>query len=106
MNTLSLQNLLLSLPLQGLLWFLFLIVICSLGVHITQLARLGWAYKTEHEKKSAEKQKPQPEKTEKPKEEKKAPAETPQEPIYYIVEKKRGRSKATYGEPKQITFKP
>ena len=38
-------------------------------------------------------------------EEKKAPAERPQEPIYYIVERKTRRAKPSYGEPKEIRFK-
>ena len=45
-----------------------------------------------------------PQNPEPKKEEKKAPAETPQEPIYYIVERKR-RTKSSYGEPKRINFK-
>ena len=40
----------------------------------------------------------------KPKEEKKPSLE--REPIYYIVERKTKRAKASYGEPKQINFKP
>lgn len=103
MNILSLHKLLISLPAQGLLWFLLLFLVCIFGVHIARLVQLGWAYKTEKENSSEKKTAPSP--PEKPKEEKKAPAETPQEPIYYIVERKTRRAKATYGEPKRIDFK-
>ena len=66
--------------------------ICFLLVHLSKLIRLGWENR-------ATPAKPTPEK-----EEKKAPATTPQEPVYYIVEKKR-RAKTSFSEPKQIRFK-
>lgn len=96
MKTVFFHNLLLSLTVQGLLWTLLLLVLCFAGVYVAGLARLGWEYKKEASK-------PTPEPT---KEEKKAPAAKPQEPIYYIVEKKKRRPKSTsYGEPQPIEFK-
>ena len=88
------NNLLISLPMQGFLWLLLLFVFCFLGVHILKLALLG---RTAPSKKASP---PQAEK-----EEKKTPAEKPQEPVYYIVERKTRRAKSTYGEPKEIRFK-
>lgn len=73
----------------GALWLVFLFALCFIGVHIVRIAQ-------------AKKKKPP-----KPKEEPKADIQppTPQEPIYYIVEKKQRRAKAKYGEPKEIHFK-
>lgn len=77
-------------------------VFCFGGVVVANLARLGWEYKTERAKTPAAIEKSQ----DTPKDEKKAPAEKPQEPIYYIVEKKKRRPKSTsYGEPQPIQFK-
>lgn len=96
MKTVLLHNLLLSLTVQGLLWTLLLLVLCFVGVYVAGLARLGWEYKKES---------PTPA-SEPTKEEKRTPAEKPQEPIYYIVEKKKRRPKSTsYGEPQPIQFK-
>lgn len=36
---------------------------------------------------------------------KKEPTPAVQEPVYYIVEKKRRRIKSSYGEPKEIRFR-
>ena len=74
---------------------LFLFVLCFVCVHLFKYANIGW----KHRKKPAEPP-PPPEKTEK----EKAPA-PPQEPIYYIVERKRTRAKPKYSEPKEIRFK-
>lgn len=81
-----------------MLWFLFLFVFCFFGVHVAKLARLGQAYRSSRKKASSVEEKPTP-----PKE--KAPAPQAQEPVYYIVERKQRRSKANYGEPKEIRFK-
>ena len=89
-----LNRLLLSLPAQGFLWIIFLFAFCFLCVHLLKLAKLG----TDTLRKTPT---PAPEK----KEEKKTPAEQPQEPVYYIVEKKTRRPKSSYSEPKQIKFK-
>ena len=101
MDILSLHNLLIALGFQGLLWTFLLILLCFGGVYVVGLARLGWEYKTEQAKTPA----PPPKSIEKTKEEKKAPAEKSQEPIYYIVEKKKRRPKTDYGEPKPFQFK-
>ena len=86
-------TLLLSLPTKGGLLLLFLFVVCFLGVHFFKLALAGVE--------SFQSILPKEEKEE----EKKAPAEQPQEPIYYIVEKKTRRVKSSYSEPKEIRFK-
>ncbi len=59
---------------------------------------MGWKYrKAQNAPKAPTAPPPAPEK--------KAPAEEkPQEPVYYIVEKKR-RVKTAFSEPKQIRFK-
>ena len=91
------DTLLIALPVEGCIWFLFIFLLCFIGVHVLQLARIGWAYKKQTAKK------PSPPPPPPPKEEKKAPAE--QEPIYYIVERKTRRAKPAYAEPKRIHFK-
>ena len=91
--TFLMNCLLLSLPAQGFLWILFLFAFSFFCVILIRLALLGA---------NANRETP-PEHTDK-KEEKKAPAQ-PQEPIYYIVEKKTRRPKSSYSEPKQINFK-
>lgn len=93
------KNLLLSLPTQGFLWCILLFSVCIIGVHFTLLARLGATYCSEKQKQREDKAKEEKEKS--------APAEkTQQEPIYYIVERKQRRAKPSYGEPKEIRFKP
>ena len=100
MKTLYLHYLLTSsLPLLGLLCLVLLFVFCFSAVHLARLARFGWKYtKTLEEKENAEKKEP-PQETKKT-----APANPSQEPIYYIVERKKQRKKPSYGEPKQIRF--
>ncbi len=73
---------------------LFLLALCFLCVHILKCAKVGWRHRN-----------PKPSDPEpKPEAKEKAPA-PPQEPIYYIVERKRTRAKPKYGEPKEIHFK-
>ena len=79
----------------GAFCILFLFALCFVCVHLFKYAEIGW----KHRKKPAEPP-PLPEKTEK----EKAPA-PPQEPIYYIVERKKRRAKSSYSEPKEIHFK-
>lgn len=86
------KNLLSVFPI-GAICLIFVFTVCFFLVHAVKLMRAGWL---------AQNKKPQ--NPEPKKEEKKAPAETPQEPIYYIVERKR-RTKSSYGEPKRINFK-
>ena len=92
------NRLLITLPAHGFLWLIFLFILCFLCVHLTKLAL--------HGAEIIRKTPPQapPEKKEEKQEEKKAPA-SPQEPVYYIVEKKTRRPKSSYSEPKQIRFK-
>ena len=101
MNILSLHHLLIPLAFQGLLLTIVLLALCFGGVYVANLARLGWEYRSERAKAPAASEKPE----EQPKEEKKAPAEKPQEPIYYIVEKKKRGEKTSYGDPKPFQFK-
>jgi uncharacterized protein (DUF58 family) len=92
---------LIATPLGGVFSILLLFVLCFLLVHTVRLARLGLKYRAEREEADDE-EKSEEKKTEK--QEKQAPAENPQEPIYYIVERKK-RTRASYSEPKQIRFK-
>ena len=95
MNTYFYKTLLLSSPIVGFVWSSLLFGFCFLCVHILKLARIGWqAPKTTPSTQNQQEEK---------KEEKKAPA--PQEPIYYIVERKTRRAKSSYTEPKEIRFK-
>ena len=75
----------------GCVFLLLLFTFCFLCTHVIKLAFLGW--------KSSKPSSPPPP----PPEKEKTP--TPPEPIYYIVERKQRRSKASYGEPKEIRFK-
>ena len=86
------MNILTVFPVKGFFLTLLLFTLCFIGVHILLLARIGWntQQKTTNEPPKTEEKKPLPEK----------------EPIYYIVERKTKRAKASYGEPKQINFKP
>ncbi len=92
----------------GILWLVLLFVLCLVAVHVARLAKLGWTYskivapqktsKTEPQGKSVKEEKTAPT-------EPQNPSQPVQEPIYYIVERKKKRSKASYGEPKEIRFK-
>ena len=86
------MNILTVFPFKGFLFTLLLFLVCFVSVHTLLLARVGWEY-------NRKKATPPPKE-----EEKTAPVE--KEPIYYIVERKTKRAKASYGEPKQINFKP
>ena len=82
----------------GFIWLILLFLFCFCGVHGIRLAKYGWTYQQHKEKAPPAQKSPEP-----PKEER---APTPsQEPVYYIVEKKRTRQKAKYSEPKEIRFK-
>ena len=78
----------------GVFCLIFLFVLVFVCVHILKCAKIGWL---KHRKKHDES-------AEKPPQKEKAPA-SPPEPIYYIVEKKRVRTKSKYSEPKEIRFK-
>lgn len=89
------MNILSVSPALGCVWLVCLFILCFLLVHTAKLVRLGW----KHRKPPKAEEKPtSPTET-------KTPAESkPQEPVYYIVEKKR-RYKTTFSNPKQIRFK-
>lgn len=84
----------------GAIWLLILFLFCFLGVHIAQLAKFGWKFFSVKADEPAKAQAKEP--TAPP--EKKAPASQTQEPVYYIVERKKKRPKSNYGEPKPIRF--
>jgi len=73
---------------KGLIAAAILFVICFLVVHGVKLALVGL--------RSLRKKAPE----EPPKAEEKTP-----EPIYYLVERKKKRSKKEYSEPKRIDFR-
>lgn len=74
----------------GILYLAILFVACFVFVHMVKLAVIGFK---SVRKKPGEKPLPEPEKKKEP------------QPVYYIVEKKRARSKATYSKPREIKFK-
>ena len=78
---------LLSVQGRGAIYAVLLFLICVIIVHGVKLAKIG--YRT-----LGKKLPPEPS----PKQEK------PPEPVYYIVEKKKKRSKNEYSEPKRIKF--
>ncbi len=86
------KNLLLSASLRGGLWLILLFLFCFFGVHLIKLARLGWSQT------KAPPSEPKPESKEK-----QAPAK--QEPVYYIVERKKRAPKSSYGPPQPFSFK-
>jgi len=105
MNTFFLiftKNALLASSAWGIVWLTFLFLLCFLGVHIARLARLGWIYQKKPKKK-APNSPSSPQKQNEPKKE--ALAQSPQEPVYYIVERKQRRAKPNYSTPKEIRFK-
>lgn len=81
MNLLSVQG-------QGALYTVILLLACIVIVHAIKLARIG--YRT-----LGKKLPPAP-----PPKEKEEP-----EPVYFLVERKKKRTKAEYSEPKRINFK-
>jgi hypothetical protein len=94
------RHALLSTAANGIVCLILLFVFCFLCIHLLKFAQIGWTYQNNQTEKPTE---PPIEKAEN--KENKAPAQNPQEPIYYIVEKKTKRAKSSYGEPKQIRFK-
>lgn len=81
MNMLSVQG-------QGLIFTIIIFLCCVIVVHAFVLAKIG--YRTLHKKLPPE----QP-----PKEPKK------NDPVYFIVEKKKKRVKSEYTAPREIKFK-
>ena len=88
---LALYNLLSAQTAIGGVCVILLFLFCFLGVHLANFLK----------GRPSPPSPPSPPPSEPPKE--KAPTES--EPIYYIVEKKRRRTKPLYGEPKEIRFK-
>lgn len=80
---------LLSTALAGGLYLLLLFVLCAAGV-------IGFKYAQLWLRKNKEGQNP--------KESEQKPAESKPKAVYYIVEKKRARTKPSYSEPKKIKF--
>lgn len=80
--------LLLTVQWQGALYTLCLIIVCTIVVCGIKLAHIG--YRTLGKKLPPEAP-PKPEKTE--------------DPVYYLVERKKKRVKSEYTQPKQIEFK-
>ena len=80
----------------GAFFIVLLFLFCFLCVHVVKYAKIGW----QTQRKAPPKAPPAPPQT--PKEEK--PAQN-SEPIYYIVERKKARSKHRYSEPREIRFK-
>ena len=93
MQTISL----LSTPFFGFIWLGLLFGVCFALVHIAKLVRLGRKY---------QKSQLTPADPPKPKTEEKQSASAPkaEEPVYYIVERKK-RVRSSFSEPKQIRFK-
>ena len=88
------MNNLLSVYGAGSIALVVLFLLCFALVHLARLVRFGW----NAQKKPKTQPPPQPQKE--------TPPEKPQaqEPVYYIVERKK-RTKSNYSEPKQIRFK-
>ncbi len=82
---------LLSVQAAGAFWTVFLFAMCFFFVHLFRLAHMGYHAGRRFQK-----------------EEEKEPEESTEakhaEPVYYIVEKKKKRTKASYSEPKRIKF--
>ena len=83
-------------PFIGFLWLGALFIVCFIVIHVARLARLGRRYQ--------KLQNAQPAPPKEPPKEKTPPEHKQEEPIYYIVERKK-RVKSTFTEPKQIRFK-
>ena len=74
----------------GILYLAILFVACFVFVQMVNRAVIGFKSVG---RKPGDKPQPEPEKKKEP------------QPVYYIVEKKRARSKATYSKPREIKFK-
>ena len=95
----SLSHALLTSAVQGFGGTILLFSLCFLGVHLAKIAVRGWrVYDGTQDNKA-------PDNPEQSPESKADTKTTVPEPSYYIVEKKRRRSKPSYGDPKEIRFK-
>ncbi len=77
----------------GLLYLILLYIACFVFVNLIRFAMIG--IKSFNESRSAD--------DGAEKEQKEQPQEQPQ-PVYYIVEKKKPRGKASYSKPREIKF--
>ena len=82
---------------NGGLCTLLLFLISFAIVHLAKYAKIGW-----QARETPPKIEPPPQAEPPKKEEKPAPSS---EPIYYIVERKKARTKHRYSEPREIRFK-
>ena len=102
-------QILLSSATRGGFWLIFLFILSFALIHIAKLAEQGWSLKKNASKNEKSPKKdatnPKSASSQSTKNNEKAPANTPQEPIYYIVERKRKHGKNHYSEPKEIRFK-
>jgi hypothetical protein len=103
---------LLASPASGFFWLFILFSLCFVGVHVARLARIGKEHLAAQKRSSKNppaSNEPKKE-TSKPRDEK-SPTTPPTsstpapEPVYYIVERKRRRTRESYSEPKEIKFK-
>lgn len=72
----------------GLLYLVLLYIACFVFINIVKFALIGIKSLRERPQEKP----PEPEKKSEP------------QPVYYIVEKKKTRSKATYSKPREIKF--
>lgn len=86
---------LLSAHIWGLVWLGVLFGVSFCLVLIAKLVYFGRVY---------QKQQSQPSTPQKTEEKQNSPAQKTEEPVYYIVERKK-RVKSSFSEPKQIRFK-
>lgn len=108
---------------SGIFWLAFLFILCFAGVHIVRLARMSWQFQKGRgdtavkKAPSADDARPRetpgqqngPVQAPPLKERRETPppqtAQPSPEPVYYIVERKRKRSRDSYSAPKEIKFK-
>ena len=81
-------------------WCIALFLLCFFFVHLARLVAFGQKYRKQN---SETANPPSTPPKAPPDEQKKAPPQT-NEPIYYIVERKK-RTKSTFSDPKRINFK-
>ena len=89
------MNTLLSVYGAGSIALIVLFLLCFALVHLARLVKFGWNAQKKPNTKPAQIE---------PKKETPPEKATVQEPVYYIVERKK-RTKSNYSEPKQIRFK-
>lgn len=101
------KNALLVSSFLGILWLALLFVLSFFCVHLYKLAKLGQKYRKEKQAENKKMQNPtstSPAPAPIKKDEEKLSPKKQEEPIYYIVERKR-KKKPQFSEPKRIQFK-